>query len=36
MRYDERPWDWMLDGFAPFMGWLIAVTIFSAFMHVCS
>jgi len=30
MSPEPRPWDWMLDGVAPFTGWLIAVTIFLA------
>jgi len=32
VRYDKRPWDWMLDGVAPFMGVLIGLSIFLAVM----
>ena len=27
MRDDKRPWDWMLDGVAPFMGVIIGLTV---------
>jgi hypothetical protein len=34
MRRDEqRPWDWMLDGVAPLLGWYIAVVIFLSVMN---
>lgn len=27
MDDDRKSWDWLLDGVAPFYGWLIAVVI---------
>lgn len=34
VRDRERPFDWMLDLVAPFMGWVIGVSIFVAAMRI--